>query len=125
MRLKALVMVVVTLYFASCATLFKGTTQEVHFNSNPQKAHVIVNGADMGETPVALKLETKKTYNIEFRAEGYEPKTYTISNHVGAGWIILDVFAGLVGVIIDAATGAWYSLDQSNVDAVLEKQQPL
>jgi hypothetical protein len=33
------------------------------------------------------------------------------------------VLAGLVGVIVDAATGAWYSLDQKNVNAVLEKQQ--
>jgi hypothetical protein len=30
---------------------------------------------------------------------------------------------GLVPVVIDAATGAWYSLDQKNIDAVLEKQQ--
>jgi len=39
------------------------------------------------------------------------------------GWIILDVLAGLVGVIVDAATGAWYSFDQKNVDAILIKQQ--
>lgn len=125
MRWKAYFMLVVFLYFVGCATLFKGTTEEVNFNSSPQKARVIVNGVDMGETPVALKLETKKTYTIEFRAEGYNPKTYTITNHVGAGWIILDVLAGLVGVIIDAATGAWYSLDQKNIDAVLEKRLPL
>lgn len=122
MRWKAFFMLVVSFYFVGCATLFKGTTQEVNFNSNPQKARVIVNGVEMGETPVVLKLETKKTYTIEFQAEGYKPKTYTITNHVGAGWVILDVLAGLVGVIIDAATGAWYSLDQSNINAVLEKK---
>jgi len=122
MKWKALVALIVSLHFVGCATLFKGTTQEVHFNSNPQKARVFVNGADMGETPIALKLETKKTYTIEFRADGYRSKSYTVSNHVGAGWVILDVLSGLVGVIIDAATGAWYSLDQNNVDAVLEKQ---
>lgn len=125
MRWKAFIMLALALHFVSCATLFKGTSQEVSFNSSPQKARVIVNGADMGETPLALKLESKKTYTIEFRAEGYKPRTYSIANHVGAGWIILDVFAGLVGVIIDAATGAWFSLDQRNVDAILEKQQPM
>ena len=110
---------------SSCATLFKGTTEEVNFNSDPQRAEVWVNGIKMGETPVALKLECKKTYTIEFKKEGFEPRTYTITNHVGAGWIILDVLAGLVGVIVDAATGAWYSLDQKNVNAVLKKQQPI
>jgi hypothetical protein len=123
MKLRALVMLAAVLHFAACATLFKGTSQEVNFNSNPQKARVIINGADMGETPLVLKLESKKNYTIEFRAEGYKPRTYSISNHIGPGWIILDVFAGLLGVIIDAATGAWYSLDQTNVDAILENQQ--
>lgn len=123
-KFKFMATAIAVAYFASCATLFKGTTQDVHFNSNLQKARVIVNGMDMGETPVALKLETKKTYTVVFRAEGYKPKSYTISNRVGAGWIVLDVFTGLVGVIVDAATGAWYSLDQNNVDAVLDAQQP-
>ena len=109
---------------SSCATLFKGTTEEVNFNSDPQRAEVWVNGNKMGETPFAIKLESKKTYTREFKKEGFQTQIYNITNHVGAGWIILDVLAGLVGVIVDAATGAWYSLDQKNVNAVLEKQQP-
>ena len=56
MKWKAFFMLVLCLHFVGCATLFKGTTQEVNFNSNPQKAKVIVNGVEMGETPVALKL---------------------------------------------------------------------
>jgi len=112
------------LFLSSCATLFKGTSEEVRFGSDPQKAEVWVNGAKMGETPISLKLESKKTYQIEFRKEGYKTVTKNITNRVGAGWIILDVLAGLIPVIVDAATGAWYSLDQKNVDAILEKQQP-
>lgn len=73
---------------------------------------------------MALKLKVNKTYTIEFRKEGYKSKTHNINNSVGAGWIILDVLAGLVGVIVDGITGAWYSLDQENVNAVLDKQQP-
>jgi hypothetical protein len=78
----------------------------------------------MGKTPLQLKLASKKEYAIEFRAEGYQPRVYNISNKVGAGWIVLDVLAGLIPVIIDAATGAWYKLDQDNINAVLIKQQP-
>ncbi len=108
---------------SSCALIFKGTSEEVRFGSDPQRAEVWVNGAKMGETPVSLKLESKKTYTIEFKMEGFKTVTKSITNHVGAGWIVLDILAGLVPVIIDAATGAWYSLDQKNVDAVLEKQK--
>ncbi|MBE0433480.1 PEGA domain-containing protein [candidate division WOR-3 bacterium] len=107
----------------ACATLFKGTHNTVDFSSDPLGAKVYVNGSLMGTTPVSLKLESKRTYTIEFKKEEYETRTYTITNSVGAGWVILDVLAGLVPVIIDAATGAWYELDQTMVNAVLEEQQ--
>jgi len=69
----------------------------------------------MGRTPINFNLITKKSYIIEFKFEG-QTKTITLNNHVGAGWIILDVLGGLIPVIIDAATGAWYSFDQKNVN---------
>jgi len=67
-----------------------------------------------------LKLESKKIYHIEFKKEGYESKTYTITNHIGVNWVILDVLLGLVPVIVDAATGSWYYLDQESINTVLE-----
>lgn len=107
----------------SCATIFKGTSSPVYFSSDPHGVKVYVNGNLMGTTPVKLKLESKRVYNIEFKKEGYETKTFTITNHVGVGWVILDVLGGLIPIVIDAATGAWYELDQENVNAVLERQK--
>lgn len=124
MKTKIIALGLAILYLSSCATLFKGTTEEVSVNSDPQRAQIFINGNLMGETPITLKLESKKTYLIEFKKEGYKTKTYNITNHVGAGWIILDVLAGLIPVVVDAATGAWYHLDQKNVNMILEKQQP-
>ena len=112
-----------TLLASGCATIFKGNSSKIDLNSKPEGAGIYVNGNYMGDTPVRLKLESKRTYSIEFRKEGYETKTVNITNHVGAGWIILDILGGLLPVIIDAATGAWYELDQKNVNAILEKQQ--
>ena len=108
---------------SSCALMFKGTSEEVAFQSSPDRAQVYVEGKLMGETPLAIKLESKKSYTIVFKAEGYKDQSYHIKNKIGAGWIILDILGGLVPVIIDAATGAWYSLDQKNINAVLQKQQ--
>ena len=114
----------VTVWLLSgCATVFKGTSNNVNFSSDPSVAKVYVNGHLMGTTPVKLKLESKKVYHIEFKKEGFETKTFTITNHVGVGWVILDIVLGLVPVIVDAATGAWYELDQDNINAILEKQQ--
>jgi len=113
--------VVFVLSLSGCAAIFKGNSSKVDTNSTPKGAQVYVDGNLMGETPIRLKLESKRTYAIEFRMEGYKSKTFNITNHVGAGWIILDVLAGLVGVIVDAATGAWYELDQKNINVILEK----
>jgi hypothetical protein len=123
MKIKILSVFVICIFLSSCALIFKGTKEEVRFGSDPQRAEVYIDGVKMGETPFALKLVTKKAYLIEFRKEGYKSKSYQINNKVGAGWIVLDVLGGLIPVIIDAATGAWYSFDQKNIDAVLEKQQ--
>ena len=114
------IFLVMVLFLTNCATVFKGVTTDVNFRSDPTGAEVYVNENKMGTTPVELKLESKKTYHIEFKKEGYESKTYTITNHVGVNWVILDVLFGLVPVIVDAATGAWYYLDQESINAVLE-----
>jgi len=106
-----------------CATIFHGSTDKVNFSSDPTGAQVYVNGQLMGTTPLELKLESKHTYTIEFRKEGYVNKTVLLTNSVGAGYIVLDVLFGLVPVIVDAATGSWYSLDQEHVNGVLEQQQ--
>ncbi|MFB0564503.1 MAG: PEGA domain-containing protein [Candidatus Aminicenantaceae bacterium] len=103
----------------SCATLFKGTTEEVNLNSNPVGAEIWIDGKLMGKTPIAFTLESKKTYVIEFRLPGYEPRTVNLTHHIGAGWIILDVLGGLIPVVIDAVTGAWYSFDEKNVNIQL------
>jgi len=119
----ASIVVLVVYLLGGCATIFKGSHNNVDFASDPAGAKVYVNGVPRGTTPINLKLESNKTYTIEFKKEGYETKTYTITNHVGVGWIVLDVIFGLIPVIVDAATGAWYELDQDAVNAILEKQQ--
>jgi hypothetical protein len=116
-------LVLIAFLLTSCATLFKGPTEKVNFGSAPNGAKVYVNSQYMGTTPLEIKLESKKTYTIEFSKEGFQNKVVMISNKVGAGWIILDVLAGLIPIIVDAATGSWMQLDQTNVNAALEAQQ--
>lgn len=107
-------MVASAFLFQGCATLFKGSSEEVNFSSNPSGTEVWIDGKMMGKAPVNFKLITKKTYVIEFKHEG-QTKTVNLNNHVPAGWIILDVLGYGFPVIIDAVTGAWYSFDQKNI----------
>lgn len=122
-RVMIMVVVVSLLFCSGCATILKGGKQNVDMESTPPKAQVYIDGKYMGDTPLQLKLSVKNDYAVEFRAEGYQPRVYHISNKVGAGWIILDVLLGLAPVIVDAVTGAWSKFDQKRIDAVLQAQQ--
>jgi hypothetical protein len=86
-------------------------------------ADVHVNGNLIGTTPVTLKLESKETYRIDFKKNGYTTKRYTITNHIVTKWVVFDVILGAAPALVDAITGAWFELDQDSINAILEKQQ--
>lgn len=118
------VLISLVLMLSGCALLFTGGKAEMNVTSDPEGAEVWVNGVSYGKTPVKFKLKTNQKYTFEFKKEGYKPEIRVIENKIGVGWVILDVLAGLAPVIVDVYTGAWYVLDQKNVDAQLERQQP-
>jgi hypothetical protein len=114
--------VIIAFFSLSCASIFKGSTEVVNFGSEPSRAKVYINGQYFGITPLEMELKSNKSYTIEFRKEGYHNKTVMVTNHVGAGWIILDIIGGLIPIIVDAATGSWMELNQTNVNAALEME---
>ena len=119
-----IIIFIIVFQLVGCATLFKGTNSHLGMHSNPTGAEVYINGKYVGKTPLSLKLSSKTSYAIEFKMEGYKSITRNVTNKVGAGWVILDVLGGLVPIIIDAVTGAWYDLSEKNVDVNLDKIFP-
>jgi hypothetical protein len=107
-----------------CAALFSGGKATMTATSDPEGAEVFVNGVSYGMTPVQFKLKTNQSYKFVFKKEGYQPVERFIENKIGVTWLVLDVLAGGIPVVIDAATGAWYVLEQQNVDAQLKKLYP-
>tara|TARA_Y100000816_G_C25756857_1_gene397747 strand:+ start:220 stop:588 length:369 start_codon:yes stop_codon:yes gene_type:complete len=120
---KIIVLFIIAVFtLQSCATLFAPKKSTLTVTSDPKGADVIVNGYKMGETPVELYLDNNKDYSIEYRKEGYEKVVKFVGTKTGAGWVILDILAGLIPVIIDAATGDWKQLDTNQVNVMLEKE---
>jgi hypothetical protein len=117
-----LVLAVIAAATGGCATILKGSSEEVFLVSEPSGADVYIAGQLRGSTPLELDLESEDTYAVEFQMEGYRTAVHNIAHSVGAGWVILDVVCGLFPVIIDAVTGAWYSLEDTNVSVVLEPE---
>lgn len=102
------------LLLSSCALLFKGEDDTVDFNTEPAGAEVFIDGVSYGTTPVSVQLKASETYTVSLRYQDQE-RTIMIQNQVGALWVVLDILGGLVPLIVDAATGAWYELEPNQV----------
>lgn len=66
-------MVASTLLFQSCMTILHRPSQKIPVTSNPMGAKIIVDGKEMGSTPLILKLERKRNHDIWIKKEGYSP----------------------------------------------------
>ena len=114
--LLAATLIALMLGLTGCAAMFASKSTPVAMQTTPTGAEVWVDGNNRGTTPVSLDLSNKKTYIVTFKRDGFADATYEIKNGVGAGWILLDILGGLVPVVIDAATGAWYHLDSKVIN---------
>ena len=109
----------IAISFSGCATLFANKSPQVSIGSDPDGAKVYVNGSYMGVSPVRVRLKNTRDYTIEFRKDGYQPRTYFLDKHLGGGWLVLDILTGFWP--IDLATGNWFLLDSHNVRVLLDK----
>lgn len=73
-------------------------------------------------TPTIRNLKRKHDYTLTFTSEGYDTATFRITNHVQAGFVVLGILGtGLIGVVVDAATGGWYALSPTSATVALTK----
>ncbi len=97
-----------------CASIFSSGPTSMRFASDPAGAEVLVNGEPLGTTPVELELHADQEYIVTFRRDGCQDTTVPLETHVQAGFVVLDILAGLIGVVVDAATGEWREFDDNN-----------
>lgn len=113
---------VMTLSLGGCATILKGTHEEVAFISDPSGAKVFVNGQYIGITPVKANLDARTTYAVDFKKDGYESRSAALHSSTSGGLVILDILFGFWPIIFDAATGAWSTFDQNVIGTSLDKK---
>lgn len=105
---------VLALVLSACATVFKGGTSDVAFDSNPQGAEIIIDGVSYGVTPLSIELESNRNYTVVLRNNG-EEREIILRSEIGTLWLVLDIVTGVIPVIVDAATGNWYELQPGEV----------
>jgi len=112
------------LTLAGCATIARGKYQYVTVNSTPA-GEVKVDGIPRGITPLSIKLARKHQHQVVISKEGFSPEVIDVKRHGKKGFLILNVFNGLIpGNIIDSITGARNTLLPANIVVQLKTMNP-
>jgi hypothetical protein len=112
-----------------CATVTRGTTTAFVAESTPPGASVRTStGFTCPSTPCALKMPRKEEFEITFRKAGYKPVTARVLSQVGsggaAGMAGNILLGGIIGVGVDATSGAMNNLVPNPLRVTLEAEAP-
>jgi hypothetical protein len=112
---------------AACATVTRGSNDAWVVRSEPAGAKVETsNGHQCPATPCAIKMSRKSEFTATLTKAGYKPATVSVTHKTGKGGaagMAGNVLAGgLIGLGVDAATGASQDLTPNPVDVKLEAE---
>ena len=108
-----------TTFMNGCATVLRGTHQEIPVASEPSNASVLVDGVRQGNTPTKLNLARKGSYVVTLALADHETESITINRSMGGAVAGNIVAGGLIGWGVDAGTGAQYNLNPDSINVRL------
>jgi hypothetical protein len=96
-----------------CASVTRGTTENISIATTPAGAIADISGLDIPTacvTPCVVQAKRNADITVTINKEGYEPQTIALTKEIpgsGAAGFAGNVLAGgLIGMGVDAATGA-------------------
>jgi len=133
MTLRQITLIFAALSLGACASITKGSKENVEFISDPEGASVrvydIMQDRDGGEciTPCILKLDRRGVYRAIFEKEGHTSKKIKLTPEYSTGGLAGGAGSALmsagIGVGVDALTGAMKDLTPNPVKARLIKKK--
>lgn len=118
------------LFLTSCATITRGVNEKLKVTSNPSAAEVVLSSGEKGVTPAQFVKRRKESFSVTVSKPGYVPQTVNVVSKfsaTGGGAMAGNVIAGgVIGIGIDAVSGATFSLypNPVSVDLVPRGQGP-
>lgn len=96
-----------------CATVIKGSSQTVRFDSNPRGAEVYIDEQRVGSTPIRHSLKHGDDYYVEFRMPGYQTHLAKVTSSFSGHSLWLFPYS----LLFDALVGNMNTIDQEEVVA--------
>lgn len=111
-----------------CATITRGSSEAFVVESTPTGADVRLSSGEICKTPCTLKKKRKDNFVVFINRDGYEPvEVSIISETAGAGAAGMAgnvLVGGIIGLGVDAATGATKKLTPNPVRVTLNPLKP-
>jgi len=112
------VLLLLSLTFSNCASIFTGSKRRVLFESNPSGAKVYVNGIEKGVTPTQIKV--KADDRVDFKLENYKERVVVMDGKFNLVAILNGI--SIVGWGIDALTGSLHRVNTEYIKVDLENK---
>lgn len=110
MRVSLLAVLAGSLSLGACATVTRGTTEQITFDSTPAAQMRTSTGLTCPTTPCTLEVSRKSEFIATFSKPGYESQDVMVQTRVAgagaAGFAGNVLIGGVVGMGVDAATGS-------------------
>ncbi len=108
---------------SGCATITNDEQQKLSFSSTPKGADVLINGQEVGTTPVTMNWERQnKDLHVQFKKEGYKTASTTISPGIDPIFWGNIIIGGVVGSTTDAATSKMWEYEPDSYHLKLEPE---
>jgi hypothetical protein len=110
---------------AACATVTRGTKEAWTVTSVPPSASVATtNGFSCEATPCTFKMEHKAEFDVTVSKPGYKPfhshVIHQVSTAGGVGMAGNVLVGGVIGAVVDVASGAMMELKPNPLNVTLE-----
>ena len=114
-----------------CASVTRGTTENLTIVSTPPGAEATVSGLDNPTacvTPCTVVVKRNADISVTVAKQGYEPQVVQLTKEIpaagAAGFAGNVIVGGLVGMRVDAVTGAATDHKPNPVEVTLERIAP-
>jgi hypothetical protein len=111
---------VASLFDSGCASIVKGTTQDIPVTSTPLGAEVRIDGDKVGQTPTSVEAKRKTDHLIVIEKEGYQPESIAVTRNIGGAVFGNIIAGGLIGWGVDAIDGAQWNLSPKTINVTLK-----
>lgn len=113
-------LVLAMLTIGGCATLLKGSNEQVMINSDPSGANVSINGQQTGTTPYVTTVPSSQDLQIEVSKPGYQTANVDDKTNFRWGYEIWSFVEFIIPMGVDLADGAAWGHQQTMIAAHLE-----